>query len=180
MIKTLAAMTAATVASMSFGHAATLINPSEPVIVTPGLEFQEYVGSGLIGPDATPTSVQYDFIPVDEALFDISVSATDTESELQVIIVSKDDEDPLVANLTPGQVVSGAVWNFDSFTTSENFSIFINGDDLDDLTSYSINIRARVPGDNVAPIPVPAAGLMMMTALGGFGLARRKRKADAQ
>lgn len=36
----------------------------------------------------------------------------------------------------------------------------------------------RFPGDDVAPVPLPAAGWMLMAGIGGMGVLRRRRKAS--
>ena len=47
-----------------------------------------------------------------------------------------------------------------------------NDDNHDDMA-----IRISVTGGTISQVPVPAAGLLLLTALGGLGIARRRRKA---
>lgn len=59
------------------------------------------------------------------------------------------------------------------------FSIYVTiiGDDplpTEVLFDFSGQVIERPDVEN--PVPVPAAGLMMLTALGGFGIARRRRQ----
>lgn len=71
-----------------------------------------------------------------------------------------------------------AFYLFENFTSSEAFSIFVLGDGTFSAdTPFTVSIFATASDDIVGEVPVPAAGLLLATAMGGFAVARRKKKA---
>jgi hypothetical protein len=69
----------------------------------------------------------------------------------------------------------------DSEGTSKNSGGQLNGNFYS--ITHVINLKTTSPSQIdgnarfVAPVPVPAAGILLLTAIGGLGIARRRRKA---
>ncbi len=68
-----------------------------------------------------------------------------------------------------GLGTSGLTWDlwFDDGGAS-------NDDNHDDMA-----IRISVSAGSISQVPVPAAGLLLLTALGGLGVARRRKQKDS-
>ena len=77
----------------------------------------------------------------------------------------------LLRNMSNVDIPGSGVYNFapGKFVTS-TFGFGADGDS-DDFKIRAITLR------EVAPVPLPAAGFLMLGALGGLGLAARRRKA---
>lgn len=98
-------------------------------------------------------------LPNSTSVCDDLVTATTNAASSQTFNIAGTD---YIFNVS-GFLVGGAI--FDSFLTAEN------ADNVATLqASYS------VAEQNIPPVPLPAAGWMLLAGLGGLGVARRARK----
>ncbi|MBP1807791.1 VPLPA-CTERM sorting domain-containing protein [Rubellimicrobium aerolatum] len=86
--------------------------------------------------------------------------------------------------------IEQAVWQQGGRTDQSNFLVFAPGETKTLTIDFgkvvkgavlnataNINFDSLSPSSYAAPVPVPAAGIMLMTSLAGLGALRRRRKA---
>ena len=102
-----------------------------------------------------------------------------TENE-EAIAFNAETGDTLVTLVASDQLGTDGGYAFKATNAAVRSIRFLAGgtsDDTDrDFALAAIDFAADADG-NPAPIPLPAGGLLLMGALGGLGLARRRKKA---
>ncbi len=76
------------------------------------------------------------------------------------------------------QTIAGGIWEPINLELSNLAGIFFATDRYE-LYIAEANFDGTPPDQGPTPAPIPAAGLMLLTALGGLGFARRKRAKKA-
>lgn len=81
-----------------------------------------------------------------------------------------------LAFTTLSNALSGVTYSLDGAAVAPDFSAPITG-----LSQLVISYTGATPGDDISlalsAVPVPAAAALMLTALGGLALARRRKQA---
>jgi hypothetical protein len=119
--------------------------------------------------------------------FSVSASGTGDEAELMRILVTVEGdtfefEAPLNSNSPGGGGTDAGAINFEEFATSSAFSIAFQlidgeGDEVEDVTaSFSLDIKAEGDNPQIGEVPIPPAGLLLFSAVGGMAIARRRKK----
>ncbi|MCQ8184530.1 PEP-CTERM sorting domain-containing protein [Parvularcula maris] len=132
----------------------------------------------LFGSEGEQT-IQYDFVP--NAIgggalnFDVSFSATAASGLLEVLLVSANGTSSALDIEEGGSVDSGTI-NFDDFNTADAFSVIVTAGAFTGTIPFTLTV---VAGESTADqvVPVPGAGILLATAIGGFAAARRRRNA---
>ena len=130
-------------------------------------------GSTWPGPGSVPAPASVTFNNVADGLLNFAFVAGDGSSTTAQNGFNPDDAGGMSSVNFFATVVanpaglSGVAWDlwFDDGGAG-------NDDNHDDMA-----IRISVTGGTISQVPVPAAGLLLLTALGGLGIARRRRKA---
>lgn len=162
-----------------FVLAATLV--AAPVIASAStvsltaVEGKSVTGVGMLYPDTTLT-------------FDIAVSAP---MDLSFSLASTGDFEDL-QEVTYSYTVDGVTSDLMSFAVTGSAddpsagSAFLDLSATSDvlLTFYdgvanAVGISVTAAGESPAPVPLPAAGLLLAAALGGLGAVRAKKRRDA-
>ncbi|MEE4210793.1 MAG: VPLPA-CTERM sorting domain-containing protein [Parvularcula sp.] len=196
MVRLLAAASVAALSVFGISHAAVQVVDGTPscsqgtCLVT-----DENTTFGMSGGDELRVtgSINNDFEPVininplGELFFSVSASGTGDDAELMRILVTVAGETfsfdaPLSSNAPGGGGVDAGAINFEEFVTASTFSVAFalidgDGEEIEDVTaSFSLNIQAFNENPNVDEVPIPPAGLLLLTAVGGMTVARRRKK----
>lgn len=170
-LKTAAVTAALAIASVTAASAATTITTNESYITT----------GGVVLP--TNGSYQYDY----QALTDLSIANfalsavgdSDDITQLQAGFVPNNGANTvLVAFFAGSNVPGGGLLSGLTLSAGDTFSILfevIAGGSLSKAVGVQVSFDTTPP----APVPVPAAGVMLISALGAAGFAVRRKKKNA-
>jgi hypothetical protein len=132
----------------------------------------------LTGEEGEQT-VTFDFIPSaigGGALnFDVSFAATAADGLLEFLLVDANGTASALEIEDGGAVDSGFI-NFADFNTADAFSVIVTAGAFTGSIPFNLTV---VAGESTADqvVPVPGAGILLATAIGGFAAARRRRSA---
>jgi hypothetical protein len=122
------------------------------------------------------SSFTQDFIAGENILVDLSFSSSGLPANVSLLRYGVDGADEPFDVMVFGNLASGAGSLVDlSFLNGEMFSVMIEPDSaLSDNTEVGFSIFAETA---IAPIPLPAAGWMLLAGLGGIAALSRRRPA---
>ena len=174
MLKTAAVAGALTVASLTGASAATTVTANENYIS---------VGGVVNAPNG---SYQYDYVAGEDVTIDeFALSAVgNTESDIESIqasFVPTTGETVVLEAISNGSssvAFGGGFLSGLSLMAGESFSILfevISGG----MLASNVGVQVAFDTVDVAPVPVPAAGGLLVTALGAAGFAFRRRSKTA-
>jgi hypothetical protein len=180
MRKLLSAVAAAAFAAGS-ANAAFVVDVDEPFIGSQTGEAGVFYDQDF----NNETEFRYDVTSAPNTEFDVTFSSDGDRNVLErirVAIGTASDSFSDFENMTfMPEITDIGTFSvmFDEFTgLQEDFSVFVqilNGPEVNQ--SFSLNIFAKSSVPVGSEIPVPGAGILLATAVGGFAMARRRRNA---
>lgn len=181
MFKTLLAAAAVTFAFVGAGSAATLTpGPGSNAIIAD--ESYDYFSTGVASNAAGSLVFNLDVAPADAPIFaEAAVSTLELSSDFVGLTVTLTNVSGTTAIAPTTTSASGSIYDmstlFDSGDLSQTITISWTG-----VTDVRPSGRAFVNLSiitSAAPIPLPAGGLLLISALGGVAALRRRRKQAA-
>ncbi len=171
-----AAATAA-IAIMPFAaSAATVFTQDADLSADVGYSFSGTTSAGQSGGNFNFTVLE------DFSINGFSLTASGTSSGTDIENTTYEITDPLDEESTFGFILTTGTSSFGAagvegvteFSAGDTFSVLFNtAPDALNPISYTVSFLTEAP----APVPVPAAGLLLLTALGGTAAMRRRKKA---